>query len=55
MIYKISNNSYWNHNRPNKFFKNKFNFLIKGKSENQTQLLSEIPLNYYFGDLDYFW
>jgi len=36
-------------------FKNKFNFLIKGKSENQTQLLSEIPLNYYFGDLDYFW
>lgn len=36
-------------------FKNKFNFLIKGKSENETKLLSEISLNYFFGDLDYFW
>lgn len=36
-------------------FKNKFNFLVKGKSERETQLLSEISLNYFFGDLDYFW
>jgi hypothetical protein len=36
-------------------FKHKFNFLVKGKSEIDTKSLSEIPLNYYFGDLDYFW
>jgi hypothetical protein len=45
-------------NQKNKFnfsFKNKFNFLIKGKSDMETLLLSETPLNYYFGDLDYFW
>lgn len=36
-------------------FKRKFNFLVKGETDNETKFLSEIPLNFYFGDFDYFW
>lgn len=35
--------------------KNKFNFLVKGKTEKETLELSYLPLNFFFGDLDYFW
>jgi hypothetical protein len=35
--------------------KNKFNFLVKGKCDDETKKLSQIKFNYFFGDLDYFW
>ena len=41
--------------RPGFSLKNRFNFLAKGKSEEETLKLSQKPINYFFGDLDYFW
>lgn len=35
--------------------KNRFNFLVKGKSNEDSVFLSKMPFNYFLGDLDYFW
>ncbi len=35
--------------------KNWFNFLVKGKTKEETTALSKKYLNFFFGDLDYFW
>jgi hypothetical protein len=35
--------------------KNRFNFLVKGKTKEETSRLSTKDFNFFFGDLDYFW
>lgn len=35
--------------------KNHLNFLSKGKTPEETKWLSTRKLNYFFGDLDFFW
>ena len=35
--------------------KNRFNFLVKGKTEIETENLSTTDFNFFIGDLDFFW
>lgn len=53
LMFELQNNNI-NQGRSIKL-KNKFNFLVKGKSDDETKKLSQVKFNYFFGDLDYFW
>jgi hypothetical protein len=39
----------------NLVLKNRFNFLVKGKTKEDTEMLSSLNFNFFLGDLDYFW
>ena len=46
-------NSYKAHSKLKYVIKNQLNFLVKGKDEEQTKVLSNTAFNFWFGDLDF--
>ena len=55
VLFMLNLSDDYNKKGPSIKLNQKSTFLVKGKTDEQTQKLSNIPFNFFFGDLDYFW